>query len=99
MLLTIFKSKIHCATITEANLAYVGSITIDEALLEASGIIEGERVQVVNNNTLLKEKSSLRNKDSCHRSPCLSFFVGRTSITQIRQRGPEAPLQTEYTLR
>lgn len=50
MLLTIFKSKIHCATITEANLAYVGSITIDEALLEASGIIEGERVQVVNNN-------------------------------------------------
>lgn len=45
-----FKSKIHRATITEANLQYVGSITIDEALMEAANFIEGERVQVVNNN-------------------------------------------------
>ncbi len=50
MLLQMFKSKIHCATVTEANLNYVGSITIDEALMEASNILEGERVQVVNNN-------------------------------------------------
>lgn len=50
MFLQMFKSKIHCATVTEANLNYVGSITIDEALMEASGILEGERVQVVNNN-------------------------------------------------
>lgn len=50
MLLQIFKSKIHRARVTEANLNYVGSITIDEALLEASGILEGERVQIVNNN-------------------------------------------------
>lgn len=50
MQITMFKSKIHCVKVTEANLNYVGSITIDEALLEASNILVGERVQVVNNN-------------------------------------------------
>jgi len=50
MLLTLFKSKIHRATVTEANLNYVGSITIDEDLLDASGILPGEKVQIVNNN-------------------------------------------------
>ena len=50
MMIQIFKSKIHRATVTEANLNYVGSITIDEALMEATGLIEGERVQIVNNN-------------------------------------------------
>ena len=42
--------KIHRATITEANLEYVGSITIDEDLLDAAGILPGEKVQIVNNN-------------------------------------------------
>lgn len=50
MLIQVFKSKIHRATVTEANLNYVGSITIDEALIEAAGLVEGERVQIVNNN-------------------------------------------------
>ena len=50
MLYNIFHGKIHRATVTEADLAYMGSITIDKALLEASGILPGERVQVVNNN-------------------------------------------------
>lgn len=50
MLVQIFKSKIHRAVVTEANLNYVGSITIDEALIEAAGFYEGERVQIVNNN-------------------------------------------------
>jgi len=50
MLLQVHKSKIHRATITQANLNYVGSITIDEALMEASNIMDGERVQIVNNN-------------------------------------------------
>lgn len=45
-----FKSKIHRATITEANLNYVGSITIDEDLMDAAGLIDGEKVQIVNNN-------------------------------------------------
>ncbi|MGQ9558162.1 MAG: aspartate 1-decarboxylase [Desulfurispora sp.] len=50
MWLTMFKSKIHRATVTEANLNYMGSITIDAALLEAAGILPHEKVQVVNNN-------------------------------------------------
>lgn len=47
MTLTMLKSKIHRATVTEANLDYVGSITIDADLLEASGILEYEKVAVV----------------------------------------------------
>jgi aspartate 1-decarboxylase len=50
MMIQRFKSKIHRATITEANLNYVGSITIDADLLDAAGLIEGEKVQIVNNN-------------------------------------------------
>lgn len=50
MIYTMMHGKIHRATVTEANLEYVGSITIDEELLEASGILPGERVQIVNNN-------------------------------------------------
>jgi aspartate 1-decarboxylase len=44
------KSKIHRATVTEANLNYVGSITIDENLMEAADLLENEKVQIVNNN-------------------------------------------------
>lgn len=50
MLIWRFKSKIHRATVTDANLNYEGSITIDEAIMEAAHMLEGERVQVVNNN-------------------------------------------------
>lgn len=50
MMLNMLKGKIHCATVTEANLQYMGSITIDEALMEAAGILPNERVQVVDNN-------------------------------------------------
>jgi len=50
MLLQIHKSKIHRATVTEANLNYIGSITIDEDLIQAANLFEGERVQIVNNN-------------------------------------------------
>ena len=50
MFLTLFKGKIHRATVTEANLNYMGSITIDKTLLDASGILPGEKVQIVDNN-------------------------------------------------
>lgn len=50
MLLNILKAKIHCATVTEANLQYMGSITIDAELMKAANILPNERVQVVNNN-------------------------------------------------
>jgi len=47
MLRTVLGSKIHRATVTEADLHYVGSITIDENLVRAAGLVEGEKVQVV----------------------------------------------------
>ncbi len=50
MLIQIRKSKIHKATVTDANLNYEGSVTIDEDLMDASNILAGERVQIVNNN-------------------------------------------------
>lgn len=50
MLLTIFKSKIHRVKVTQAELNYVGSITVDSLLLEAADIMEGEKVQIVNIN-------------------------------------------------
>ena len=49
MFLTILQSKIHRATVTEANLDYIGSITIDEVLMEAVGLLPNQQVQVVDN--------------------------------------------------
>ena len=50
MLVDILKSKIHRVTVTEANLNYIGSITIDEDLMDAANIITHEKVSIVNNN-------------------------------------------------
>lgn len=50
MEIEMLKSKIHRVTVTEANLNYIGSITIDSELLDAAGILPGERVFIVNNN-------------------------------------------------
>jgi aspartate 1-decarboxylase len=50
MLIHVLKSKIHRVKITQAELNYVGSITIDEDLMDAAGLIEGEKVQIVNIN-------------------------------------------------
>ena len=50
MFIEMMKSKIHRVTVTEANLNYIGSITIDCDLMDAAGILEGQRVFIVNNN-------------------------------------------------
>lgn len=50
MLIQVVKSKIHRVKVTQADLNYIGSITIDESLMEAANVIEGERVQIVNIN-------------------------------------------------
>ena len=50
MIIEVCKSKIHKVTVTEANLQYVGSITIDQDLMDAANLIENEKVQVVNIN-------------------------------------------------
>ena len=50
MLVTVLKSKIHRVSVTEANLNYIGSITIDEDLMNAANVIANEKVSIVNNN-------------------------------------------------
>ncbi len=50
MQITVYKSKIHRATVTQADLNYIGSITIDENLMEAANLVEHEKVQIVNIN-------------------------------------------------
>ena len=50
MYIQVMKSKIHRVTVTDANLNYIGSITIDQDLMDAAGIIEGERVYIVDVN-------------------------------------------------
>lgn len=50
MTIEVLKSKLHCVQVTEANLNYMGSITLDRDLMDAVGIIPGERVFIVNNN-------------------------------------------------
>ena len=50
MQIQVLKSKLHCVTVTDANLKYLGSITIDEDLMDAANLIAGEKVQIVNNN-------------------------------------------------
>jgi aspartate 1-decarboxylase len=50
MIIEVLKSKIHRVTVTEANLNYIGSITIDEDLMDAANLIEYEKVSILNNN-------------------------------------------------
>jgi|TARA_B110000093_G_C12799672_1_gene338221 aspartate 1-decarboxylase len=50
MLITVMRSKLHRLTVTEADLNYVGSISLDLDLLDAAGLVEGEKVQIVNVN-------------------------------------------------
>lgn len=49
-MIEVLKSKLHCVRVTEANLNYIGSITIDEDLMDAANMIAGEKVSIVNNN-------------------------------------------------
>lgn len=50
MMIEVLKSKLHCVTVTEANLNYMGSVTIDEDLMDAANLIAGEKVHIVDNN-------------------------------------------------
>lgn len=50
MMIEVLKSKLHCVRVTEANLNYMGSITIDEDLMDAVNLIAGEKVAIVDNN-------------------------------------------------
>lgn len=50
MQVEVLKSKLHCVKVTESNLNYIGSITLDESLMEAANLIAGEKVEIVDNN-------------------------------------------------
>lgn len=50
MMIEVLKSKLHCVKVTEANLNYIGSITIDEDLMDAANLIAGEKVYIADNN-------------------------------------------------
>lgn len=77
MLLQFFKSKIHRATVTEANLHYVGSITIDEELMEAANLFEGEKVQIVNNNNGERFETYVIKGEKGSRMVCLNGAAAR----------------------
>ena len=49
-MIEVLKSKLHCVQVTQANLHYMGSITIDEDLMDAAEMVEGQKVQIVDNN-------------------------------------------------
>ena len=77
MLIEVVKSKIHKVTVTEANLQYVGSITIDEDLMEAADILENEKVQVVNINNGERLETYVIKGDRGSGSVCLNGPAAR----------------------
>lgn len=77
MYLNILKSKIHRAKVTDANLNYVGSVTIDEELMEASGIVEGELVHVVDINNGSRFETYAITGDRGSRVICLNGAAAR----------------------
>jgi aspartate 1-decarboxylase len=77
MLVEILKSKIHRVTVTEANLNYIGSIAIDEDLMDAANIIENEKVQVVNINNGERLETYVIRGDRGSGSICLNGAAAR----------------------
>ena len=80
MQIEVLKSKLHCVTVTEANLNYMGSITIDEDLMDAANLIAGEKVQIVDGDSL-QDVSSW--EDSAYVVGCITVYCGKTPIRLI----------------
>lgn len=79
MRIDVLKSKIHRVTITEANLNYVGSITIDEDLLDAANMIPGEKVQVLNVNNGDRLETYIIKGERGKRQICLNGPAARNA--------------------
>lgn len=77
MFRTMMKSKIHRAIVTEANLKYVGSVTIDEELMEAADILPNEKVQIVNNNNGARLETYVIPGERGARTICLNGAAAR----------------------
>ena len=73
----MMSGKLHRATITEANLHYVGSITIDKDLMDAIGILENEKVQVVNNNNGARLETYVIRGEAGSKTICLNGAAAR----------------------
>ena len=67
MMIEVLKSKLHCVTVTEANLNYMGSITIDEDLMDAANMIAGEKVQIVHRKKYSHHTIVLLHQNSCYK--------------------------------
>lgn len=77
MFRTMMRAKLHRATVTEANLNYVGSITIDEGLMDAVGVVENEKVQIVNNNNGARFETYIIKGERGSKVVCLNGAAAR----------------------
>ena len=77
MLIEVLKSKLHCVTVTEANLNYMGSITIDEDLLDAADMLPGQKVQIVDNNNGERFETYIINGERGSGCVCLNGAAAR----------------------
>ena len=77
MFIEVVKSKIHRVTVTEANLNYIGSITIDEDLLDAANLIANEKVSIVNNNNGERFETYIINGERGSGVACLNAAAAR----------------------
>jgi len=77
MFIQVVKSKLHRVTVTEANLNYMGSVSIDEELMEAANLIEGEKVQVVNINNGERIETYVIKADRRSGTICLNGAAAR----------------------
>ena len=77
MFIEVVKSKIHRVTVTEANLNYIGSITIDEDLLDAANLIPNEKVAIVNNNNGERFETYIIKGERGSRVICLNGAAAR----------------------
>ena len=76
-MIEVLKSKLHCVTVTEANLNYMGSITIDEDLMDAANLIAGEKVQIVDNNNGERFETYIIKAERGSGSICLNGAAAR----------------------
>ena len=77
MMIEVLKSKLHCVMVTEANLNYVGSITIDEDLMDAANMIEGEKVCIADNNNGERFETYIINGERGSGCICLNGAAAR----------------------
>ena len=84
-MIEVLKSKLHCVHVTQANLNYMGSITIDEDLMDAANMIEGEKVQIVNNNNGERFETYIIKGERGSGCICLNGAAARKVAIGVRQ--------------